>query len=233
MGESENLDFCAIWKYNSVRQLEFDKFLFVVMLTAMIVAGVFSMRRKSDKDVLKENWWLLIGPLVFVILGILVIILTYIEKPIECTSLHTKAVTVEAFKHRYGSHGSSYDYIRTSDGERYTISGEYQQKQLEELLKKGTKITIKWYQNKPFRTLLAEEIYIDGIRVVAYDNDVPVDKTITLIAGICSILLGLGSFCFIRFILATLSEKTKKHVKTKRKYSKVKKIAPNSNMSNR
>ena len=148
------------------------------------------MRRKLDKDVLIENWWLLIGPLVFVLLGILVIILTYTEKPIEYGSLQTKSVTVEAFKHHYGSHGSSYDYIRTSDGERYTISGEYQRKRLEELLTKGTKITIMWYQNKPFWTLLAEEIYIDGIRVVAYDNDAPVIKTITLIIGICSILLG-------------------------------------------
>ena len=67
------------------------------------------------------------------------------------------------------------------------------------------------------------EVYIDGIRVVAYDNDAPVNKTITLIVGICSILLGLGIFCFIRFILAALSGKPKKHVKSKRKYRKVKK----------
>lgn len=188
----------------------------------MIVAGVFFMRRKLDKDVLKENWWLLIGPFVFILLGVLVIILTYVEKPVEYASLQTKVVTVEAFKRKYGSHGSSYDYIRTSDGERYTVSGDYQRKQLEELLTKGTKITIMWYQNKPFWTLLAEEIYIDGTRVVAYDNDAPVNKTITLIVGICSILLGLGSFCFIRFILAALGEKTKKPVKSKRKNRKAK-----------
>lgn len=193
------------------------------MLNSMIVADVIYMRRKLDKDKLKENWWLLIGPFIFILLGILVIILTYIEKPIEYTSLQKKEVTVEVFKHHYGSHGSSYDYIRTNDGERYTISGEYQRKQLEELLTKGAKITIMWYQNKPFRTLLAEEIYIDGIRIVAYDNDVPVNKTIKLIVGICSILLGLGCFCFIRFILAALDGKTRKHVISNRKCRKGKK----------
>lgn len=190
------------------------------MLNSMIAAGVIFMRRKLDKDVLKENWWLLIGPFVFVLLGILVIILTYIEKPVEYDSLQTKTVTVKTFKRHYGSHGSSYDYIRTSDGERYTISGEYQRKQLEELLAKGTKITIMWYQNKPFWTLLAEEIYIDGIRVVSYDNDAPVNKTIPLIVGVCSILLGLGSFCFVRFILAAITRKPKKYAKIKRKHGK-------------
>ena len=178
------------------------------------------MQQNIDKDVLKENWWLLIGPLFFVLMGILVIALTYFEKPVEYASLQTKTVTVEKFKRHYGSHGSSYDYIRTTDGERYTISGEYQRNQLEELLTKGTRITLMWYQNKPFWTLLAEEIYIDGARVVTYDNDAPDNKTITLIVGVLSILLGLGSFCFIRFVLAAINKKPKKYAKTKRKHRK-------------
>lgn len=181
------------------------------------------MQEKIDKDVLKENWWLLACPLVFVLMGILVIILTYFEKPVEYASLQTKTVTVEKFKRHYGSHGSSYDYLRTSDGEKYTVSGEYQRKQLEDLLTKGTTVTIMWYQNKPFWTLLAEEIYIDGIRVVTYDNDAPVNKSISLIVGVCSILLGLGGFCFIRFILASISRKPKNVKKSKRKRRKVKK----------
>ena len=187
---------------------------------SLIVAGVIFMRRKPDRDVLRENWWLLIGPFVFILLGILVIILTYIEKPVEYDSLQVKTVTVNTFKRHYGSHGSSYDYIRTNDGEGYIISGEYQRKQLEELLTKGTQITIMWYQNKPFWTLLAEEIYVDGIQVVSYDNDAPVNRTISLIIGICSILLGLGSFCFVRFILAAITKKPKKHAKVSRERKK-------------
>ena len=38
------------------------------------------------------------APIMFILMGILVITLTYIEKPIEYTSLQTKAVTVEKFK---------------------------------------------------------------------------------------------------------------------------------------
>ena len=178
------------------------------------------MKQKQNKNVLKENWWLLIGPLVFILMGILVIVLTYIEKPIEYASLQTKTVTVEKFKHHYGSHGSSYDYIRTTDGERYTISGEYQRKQLEELLTKGTTITILWYQNKPFWTLLAEEIYIDGSRVVAFDSDAPANKTVLLVVGSLAVILGLGNFCFLRYIFAVVDRKPKKPGKAKRKHGK-------------
>ena len=187
------------------------------------------MRIKLDKDLAKEYWWLFIGPLVFVLMGILTIILTYTEKPIEYTSLQTKVVTVETFEHHYSPGGlytgpsSSYDYIQTSDGERYVISGEYQRKQLEELLTKGTKVTIMWHRNRPFWTLLAEEIYIDGIRVVAYDSNDVVNKTVGWIVGICGILLGWGSFCCVKFMLDNLNRKTKKRVKSKRKYRKVKK----------
>ena len=181
------------------------------------------MNTKVDKEILRENWWLMVGPIVFILMGILVIILTYNEKPVEYTSLQTKEVTVEAFRHHYGQYGSSYDYIRTTDGEEYTISGEYQRQQLKEMFTEGTTITIKWYQNKPFWTLLAEEIYISGTRVVAYDNDKPTNKTILLFVGICAILLGLGSFCFVRFILVSISKKPKKYVTAKRKHGKTKK----------
>ena len=67
---------------------------------------------------------------------------------------------------------------------------------------------------------MAEEIYIDGARVVTYDNDAPTNKTIILFVGILSIFLGFGSFCFIRFVLAAISKKPKKYVKTKRKHRK-------------
>jgi hypothetical protein len=181
------------------------------------------VRQRTDKDLLKENWWLFIGPIMFILLGILVITLTYIEKPIEYTSLQTKAVTVEKFKDHYGAYGSSYDYIRTQDGEKYIISGEYQRKQVEELLTEGTSITIKWYRNKPFWTLLAEEIYVDGISVVSYDGNAPANRTVLLSVGICAILLGLGCFCFVRFILPTNNRKTRRKIKGNRKYRKAKK----------
>ena len=167
------------------------------------------MNTKIAKEILRENWWLMVGPIVFILMGILVIILTHHEKPVEYASLQTKEVTVETFSHHYGQHGSSYDYIRTTDGVKYTISGEYQQQQLKEMFTEGTTITIKWYQNKPFRTLLAEEIYIEGTRVVAYDNDKLINKATPLFVGICAILLALGSFCFVRFILVSISKKRK------------------------
>ena len=102
--------------------------------------------------------------------------------------LQTKEVTVTAFKRFYGGpKGASYDYIRTTDGEKYNLSGDYQRGQLQELLTEGKTVTIKWYKNEPFWRLLVEEMYVDGERVVTYDNDKPVDWKSTLIFGSCFI----------------------------------------------
>ena len=81
------------------------------------------MKTTVDKEILKENWWLIVGPVLFVLLGILLIVLP--NRPVDYASLQTKEVTVETFKYHYGRHGSDYHDIRTTDGERYVIKGDY------------------------------------------------------------------------------------------------------------
>ena len=181
------------------------------------------MRRKTDKDILKENSWLIIVSALFIIFGIFVAILPHIAPTVSYDSLQTKEVTIKVFEHFYGgAHGASYDYILTTDGEEYNISGDYQREQLKELLTEGRTVTIKWYKNKPFWTLLAEEIYVDGERVATYDNDLPVDWKSPLLFGSFLIALGVSGFFLLRFFLKTnRTKQEKRDKKIMRKYGNV------------
>ena len=126
------------------------------------------MKTKVDREILRKNFWLVVGPVLFVLLGIFCIILP--DRPIDYASLQTKEVTVEAIKHHYVRHGADYHDIRTTDGERYVTTGDYRREQLEELLTKGTVITIKWYESD-FGIPCAEEVYVNGEYLSTYSSD--------------------------------------------------------------
>ena len=123
--------------------------------------------------------------------------------------MEIKEVTITEFK-RISTRGFSYDYIRTTDGEKYNISGDYQREQLQELLAEGKRITIRWRKNNPFWTLLAEEIYVDGKRVVTYNNGSPGARECSLIVGFCAIAIGTGGLLLIKFSLKSNHDKQKK-----------------------
>lgn len=178
------------------------------------------MRRKTDRDILKEHKWLIIGSALVIVFGLFIAIAPHILPGVRYDSLHTKEVIVTQFGHFYGGVGwAAYDYIRTTDGEEYHISGVYQRERLKTQLVGGKSITIKWYQNKPFWTLFAEEIYVDGERVVTYDNDVPANWKLPLFLGACFVAFGVSGFFMIRFFLRTNRMKQRKRdEKIKRKY---------------
>ena len=90
------------------------------------------------------------------------------------------------------------------------------------MLTEGKTVTIKWHKNKPFWTLHAEEMYVDGKRVVTYDNDKPVDWKSPLIFGSCFIALGIGGFFLLRLFVKTNRKKQKKRdEKIQRKYGNI------------
>lgn len=170
------------------------------------------MRRKTKTDILKKyGWYIIILYTLMILFGLFLAILPHLPH-VEYDALQTKEVTVTAFKHFYGGlRGTSYDYIRTTDGEEYNLSGDYDRGNLEELLTEGTTATIKWHRNKPFRTLLAEEMYVDGERVVTYDNDKPLDGKSFLILGSCFIVYGTGGFFWLwRYAKANRKRKKKR-----------------------
>ncbi len=179
------------------------------------------VRRKTDMDILIEHKFLIIGSILLILFGIFVAIAPHIHSG-NYDSLQTKEVTITEFKRNSVPRDSSYDYICTTDGEKYNLSGDYQREQLQELLTEGRTITIRWYKNTPFWTLLAEEIYVDGERVVAYDNDLLGAWKTPLVIGICAIALGIGGFFFLKFSLKSNRKKQKKrNERIRRKYEKL------------
>ena len=181
------------------------------------------MRRKTDKDIIKENYWLIILSALLILFGVFCAILPHIAPDVGYDALQVKDVTITEFKHHYGGYrGASYDYIRTTDGEKYNLSGDYQREQLQELLTQGKAVTIKWYKNEPFWTLLVEEMYVDGELVLTYDNDKPVNWKSPLIFGSCFIALGIGGFFLLRLFVKTNRKKQKKRDdKIQQKYGNI------------
>jgi hypothetical protein len=97
------------------------------------------MRRKTDKDIRREYRWLVIGSVILILLGLLFAILPNVVPPVSYDSLQTKEVTITAFKrHIGGRRGHTYDYILTSEGEKFNLSGDYQRAHLNTLLTEGT-----------------------------------------------------------------------------------------------
>ncbi|MBQ7113426.1 MAG: hypothetical protein IJO10_04225 [Clostridia bacterium] len=181
--------------------------------------GAF-VRRKTDRYTVKVSRWLIILASLCVLFGVFCVVLPHIAPRVSYDSLQMKEVTISKFKHHYGGRtGASYDYIRTTDGEKFNLSGDYQREQLQELLTEGKTATVKWYKNEPFWTLLVEEMYVDGERVVTYDNDKPISWKPPLIVGSCYIVLGIGCFlCFLLFMKTNRKRRKKRDKKTQRNY---------------
>lgn len=177
------------------------------------------MNTKVYIDILKENWGFLAGAILFLLLGILVMVLP--DRSVDHPSLQTKEVAIDTVESHYGGRGSDYHVIRTTDGERYVIKGSYQREQLAELLTKGTIVTIKWYESD-FGIPCAEEVYVNGERVVEDNDDLPDKRNMRLIVGAVTVTFGLGGFFFVRRILVSLAEQkaSKRKVSCKHKKKK-------------
>ena len=166
------------------------------------------MRRKTSKDILKENRALMILSALLVVFGIFCAVAPHIVPRVDYDSLQTKDVTVAALE-RYRVRTITGYRLYTTDGEKYNISGDYRRSELEELVTEGKKATIRYCENKPFRTVLIKEMDVDGVRVVTYDPDKPVAWRLPLILGVCFASVGAGGFLFLRFIVKTNRKRQK------------------------
>ena len=182
------------------------------------------MRRKNSKDIVKENYFLIIISVLFISFGILLYLLPIISPPVSYDSLQTKDVIVHSFYSRHSSPGGSHYYIETTDSEEYTISGDFELKQLNEELKKNKVVTIKWFKNNIFGNYLAEEIYADGNRIVSYNDVIPVNWTLPLIGGSCFVSFGIGCILLLKhFIHKNTLKQKQRDEKIIRKYGDLKK----------
>ncbi len=150
------------------------------------------MRRRSDKEIRKEFSIFLILGIISILFGLFILLLPVIPTtPFE--EYKEKEVIISKFDHFHSSKYANRHYIITEDGEKYNVTGEYSRSELSEILIKGTVAVIKYDTNNvlPF-IKYAEEMTVDGNKIVTYNNDDPINWTPHII--FC--LIG----CFIGFI---------------------------------
>jgi len=176
------------------------------------------VRRKTDRDVVKENTWLICVSGALILLGIFLALWPYLFPSPDYDALEEKEVTVQALRHFSGLKGVSYDYILTTDGERYNLAGDYDSEEVYGLLTEGRKATIKWCVNKPARTLLAGGVCVDGQTVVAYRSQ-PDSWKPMLVFGCWFVATGIGGFLLLHLLLKTNRRKqNQRDERIKRKY---------------
>ena len=183
------------------------------------------MRRKSDKQIKKEFISVLIFGIVAIFAGLFV--LTYPLIPATPLEEHIeKEVVISSFDLHSGIRGgASYHYIITEDGEIYNITGEYNAPELYELLTEGTVATIMYDTNKilPWEKY-AEEMIVDGNKIVTYNNDDPTNWTAHIIFGAFTLLAGAGLLFLYRWeILHNREVQAKRDSRIIKKYGRIKK----------
>ena len=178
------------------------------------------MRRKTDREIVKENIWLVFLPGALILLGILIGLWPYLFPEPDYDALEEREVTVQALRHFSGVKGVSYDYIVTTDGERLHLSGDYDREKISAQLTQGQKATIKWCVNRPSRRLLAEEVRVDGETVVAYRRQ-PDSWKPMLVFGSWFVATGIGGFLLLRLLVKTNRRKqNQRDEKIRRKYGR-------------
>lgn len=148
------------------------------------------MRRLSEKEARKRNIFFQICGVVFILMGLFDLLLPFIP-PIPYEEYLEKDVVISKFDRHIGIKGTSHDYIITENGEKYTLTGDYDRSELSQVLIKGTDATIKYAASKVFPFMKnAEEIIVDGDKIATYDNDTPINWTFIIIMGVVSCTLG-------------------------------------------
>ncbi len=183
------------------------------------------MRRKSDKEIRKEFSIFLISGIIAVLFGIFILLFPVMPTtPYE--EYKEKDVVISQFNHHYGGiRGASYNYIITEDGEKYNITGDYSKSELSELLIKGASAVIKYDTNKilPF-IKYAEEIVIDGNKIVTYNNDTPTNWAPHIIFCLLSCLMGVALlFAYRWHIIRNRNLQAKRDARIIKKYGDLKK----------
>lgn len=183
------------------------------------------MRRKSEKEMRKEFIIFLIFGIITILCGLFILLFPIIP-PTPYEAHIEKEVIISKFDHFHGVRfAASYDYIITEDGKKYHITGDYIRSELSETLTKGTVAIIKYDTNDilPF-IKYAEEIYVDGNKIVTYNNDAPIKWIPHIIFGLLACLVGAASLFFYRWnIRRYRTLQSKRDARIAKKYGQLKK----------
>lgn len=184
------------------------------------------MHRMSDKDIIKCNAFMIIVCILFTLGGILLPLLPVLIPTAEYDELIGKEIVIASVEWVSQHKGADFHRITTEDGEQYNITGDYAGIDIKEVLPRGKKVSIQYYENKIlFQTKkYAEVIFVDGVCVVRYDNDEDNGVWVLYLLSICCFLTAAGTVCFLRYqILSNRKKQRKRDQKIIKKYGIIKK----------
>ena len=154
------------------------------------------MRRKTDTDVLKENSFIIIASLLFLIFGL---ILPFTSS-IEYDQLYKKEITIESIKLVHIYKGGYRYKITTTDGESFIITGDYNAAEVEDSLRSATKASIKYYKHRILSLSYVEEIIVGEKYIVQYnDKDIRTRFFSGHLTGAIIVLLGALGFLYVKW----------------------------------
>lgn len=156
------------------------------------------MRRKTNKDILKENIGILILSALFLLLGLALPFLPQLTA-VEYDQLYEKEIIIDSLKWISGYRGAGGHFrITTANGERYNVSGDYTGTELRNGLQSGTKASIKYHENRFLFLKYAEEVVVDGKCIVQYNDDQKPHPLIYMVSGFF-VLFGILGFLYVRW----------------------------------
>ena len=180
------------------------------------------MRRKTTKELIKRN---LVGIASSGILILMGVYLLYLSKlpvtPYE--AYQEKTTTVDSVRYHYYM-SSGYWELRTEDGECYNLTGSFQASELKEKLTPGTEVQIRYGENwvgNLFGYKYAEELTVNGKRIVSYNNDEDQHLTaLYLLSGACILFGAAGLFLFRWEVRRNRELQRKRDQRIEKKYGK-------------
>lgn len=151
------------------------------------------MRRKSDRDIRKENRMVRIIGYIGIFLGLALLVAPLIP-PTPYEAYEEKNIVIQDM-YDFHSRGTTTDYIVSNEGHEYTVTGSYRRDELYEKVSEGAIVTIKYCKNKllPFNYQL-EELTVHGEQIVTYDNDrltTGMETVVLTVSALFSFLFGV------------------------------------------
>ena len=157
------------------------------------------MRRKTTKELIKRNLVSIALSGFLILAGVFLLFLS--KLPVASyEDCREKTVTVDFIRYHYGYRSSGHWELRTEDGESYNLTGSFDRSEMKESLTHGVEAQIRYWENwrgNLFGHKYAEEVVVNGKRIVSYNNDEDQHLTaLYLLSGACILFGAAGLFLF-------------------------------------
>ena len=181
------------------------------------------MRRKTTKELIKRNLVSIALSGFLILAGVFLLFLS--KLPVATyEDCRQKTVTVDFIRYHYGYRSSGHWELRTKGGESYNLTGSFDRSEMKESLTHGVEAQIRYWENwrgNLFGHKYAEEVVVNGKRIVSYNNDEDQHLTaLYLLSGACILFGAAGLFLFRWEVRRNRELQRKRDQRIEKKYGK-------------